>query len=171
MGRMRNRLGFRPRMAGYLQVTWSVTANLTCFANFVQVFCPETLAASRCRGRLRGVELCFWFSIGRSAGAASRCRAASQCRALFLVFDRPVGGPGPVNGSRNAPRAYPQRRVRYEFFDAFMALCPKREESQNLSFRQLCADMLRPSSDHLTPWRARRLPGPQQQPGSRANSR
>jgi hypothetical protein len=30
-------------MAGYLQVTWSITANLTRSANFVQLFCPGTL--------------------------------------------------------------------------------------------------------------------------------
>jgi hypothetical protein len=42
---MRNRLGFRPRMVGFLQLTWSITTSLALSANFVQVFCPGTLGS------------------------------------------------------------------------------------------------------------------------------
>jgi hypothetical protein len=31
-------------MAGFLQATCAITVNLTSSANFVQLFCPETLA-------------------------------------------------------------------------------------------------------------------------------
>jgi len=37
---------FGRAMAGSLQLTWSITTSLAMYANFVQVFCPETLASS-----------------------------------------------------------------------------------------------------------------------------
>ena len=102
-------------------------------------------------GRLRGVELWGGFAVssfvsgfrstGRRANSGKRggfavstfgrlrvVGAASRCRALFLVFDRPVGGPSPANGTRNASRAYLQGRVRYEVFQlfvTFVAFCSK----------------------------------------------
>ena len=51
--------------------------------------------------------------------------AASRCRALFLVFDRPGSGPSPVNGFRQIQRAHQPGRVPYEVFEILRGLLIK----------------------------------------------